>query len=120
MGREEKRLIKHDNIDLDAAAKKFVVEHDPRDRSGLDHPVWMGWLMAQCAAAAKSVPTRSRNEWLRANAEAIAAAGLEESVAYDLYLAGRVAELRYALEEELISAIASEVDEGTVDSDSVH
>jgi hypothetical protein len=106
MGREERRLIKHE-IDLEAAAKKFVAENIPLDGS------WMGWLKEACSQAAKSVSTRSKNEWLRENAEAISASGMTESHAYDLYLAGRIAELHYALEEEFISAIAGEVDAET-------
>jgi len=66
-----------------------------------------------CSQAAKSVSTRSKNEWMRENAEAISASGMTESHALNLYLAGRVDELYYALEEELIGAIANEVDDET-------
>ncbi len=104
MGREERRLIKHE-IDLEAAAKKFVAENAPLDGS------WKGWLREACNQAARSVSTRSKNEWMRENAEAITASGIVH--AYDLYLAGRVDELYYALEAELIGAIANEVDDET-------
>ncbi len=104
MGREERRLIKHE-IDIAAAAEKFVAENAPLDGS------WKGWLREACNQAARSVSTRSKNEWLRENSEAIIASGIVH--AYDLYLAGRVDELYYALEEELIGAIANEVDDET-------
>ena len=106
MGREEKRLIKHE-IDLVGAAEKFVAENDPLGHS------WREWLREACSQAAKSVSTRSKNEWLRENAEAISASGMTESHALNLYLAGRVDELYYALEEELIGEIANAVDDET-------
>jgi len=74
MGREERRLIKHE-IDLAVAAAKFVAENAPLDGS------WKGWLREACNQAARSVSTRSKNEWLRENAEAIAASGIVH--AYD-------------------------------------
>ncbi len=113
MGREERRLIKHE-IDLEAAAKRFVAENAPMDGN------WMGWLREACRQAAKSVSTRSKNEWLRENADEISASGMAESHALNLYLAGRVDELHYALEEELIGAIASAVDDGTDDDEVSH
>jgi hypothetical protein len=110
MGREERRLIKHE-IDIAAAAEKFV-ETGPQD--GEDgEPGWRSWLKEACGEAAKSVSTRSKNEWLRENATAISASGMTESHALNLYLAGRVDELYYALEEEFIGAIANEVDDET-------
>ncbi len=111
MGREERRLIKHE-IDLVGAAEKFVAETGPQD--GEDgEPGWRSWLKEACGEAAKSVSTRSKNEWLRENAEALTASGMTESYAYAWYIAGRVDELYYALEEELIGAIANEVDDET-------
>lgn len=102
MGREERRLIKH-TIDLHALAIDLVQEHHPRDDR------WHDVLIEKCRTAAKEISTRTKNDWLRENASAITAAGLRPEQAYDAYLAGRVDELRYALEEELIERLADVV-----------
>ncbi len=105
MGREERRLLKHE-IDLEAAAKRFVAENP------VDY-VWREWLREACSQAEKLVSTRSKNEWLREYAKEITASGVDENVAYRWYLAGRVDELCYALEEELIAHIGNEVDDAS-------
>lgn len=102
MGREERRLIKH-TIDLHEVAIDLVQHHHPRDDR------WHDVVLERCRTAAKETSTRTKNDWLRENASVITAAGIRPDQAYDIYLAGRVDELRYALEEELIECLANVV-----------
>ncbi len=98
-GRDDRRL--RNEIDIDAIAAKAWDATEPP--SG----VLLRQLIAQAceAAAAPLDTTRSKNRWLSDHEAEIKEDGLDEQEAYRVWRQGRIDELAYALEEQVLQVL---------------
>lgn len=103
----EARGLKHD-IDIDDVAEKLR----PGGATLRDA------ILAACDAAAKPLDSgKSKRTWIAERTEDIAEAGGNAEEAYRAWLKGRIDELAYMLEPEVINALAGENVEDTSDDD---
>lgn len=99
MGRSEKRLLKTDTTEDDLVTAILAPDAEPlRDV-----------LLEVCRNAAKPLETgKTKRKWLEDHREEIGSDDPEE--AYKAWLHGRVDELAYALEGDVITALGLEVE----------
>jgi hypothetical protein len=109
-GRAQKKLLPND-----------IAESDLAERLVRAGGAVRGVIYEACTAAARSLEGgRTKRTWITEHKEAIQEAGGNADLAYEAWLLGRTDELAYALEEDVIAAIRTQVDgedEDDIDED---
>jgi len=95
LGRQERKLLKHDISESDVA--EVIAKGTPLRRA----------LEEACERAAVPFQSgRSKRKWLDENADDLQ--GIDPDAAYAAYLQGRVDELAYVLEPDVVSELSGD------------
>jgi hypothetical protein len=106
-GRREGRLLKHD-IAEDALVEEMV-------RTGAS---FRNTISAACGRAAAPLESgKIKKRWVTDHENAIRIAGGDADLAYSSYLQGRVDELGYALEQDVVDAMEQHFGDEDEDED---